>query len=337
MLDNERERVEALLKEATGDAATALAEIERRADNKELRKEARRALYLLSTQGIRPQAEVVAVAEALSDDRPMETLRAYATAYDGAGNRILFFEIPEPDGGRPLAVQMMINDITGVQTCDSARLTRPDLRLRVQQFERLQGDGLAFVEIAADYGRWLLAEARARLRDLNRPSPSGVMELLPRIGEPGHHYPVSPVYEAVSAKSVLSESLIDHDPAALFALSWFENWFLAVEDVWRALADWAGATGASEDDTEAQRAVQREKIVREVATDLLTPHLRACYVRRLEDSAEILWRLSHEADAKMAVIHAQELAADGPVADVPFARLLVERTLVVGVAALEEK
>lgn len=335
--DNKRERIETLLKEGTSEAATSIVQLERGTDSKEVRKAARRALYLLSTRGIRPALDSVPVTDATTDVPLPETLRAYTTAFDGAGNRILFFEIPEPDGGHPTAVQMMINDLTGVQTCDSVRLNRRDLRNRIQQFERLQGDGLAFVEIAADYGRWLLEEARELLRRQNRTSPSGVLELLPRIGSPRHDYPMSPVYESISVESLLSDGTMDRDPTVLFALPWFENWFFAIEDVWHALADWEGVSGTSDADSSEQLQAQRDTIVREVVTSLLTPGLRSRYVRRLEDSAHVLWGLSHEADAKLAVIHAQELGADVPAADVPFARRLVERTLVVGVATLEQK
>lgn len=336
MADNERERIEALLREATAEAATALSELERGTESKEARKAARRALYLLSQRGIHPLPEV-AVAEAITDVKPQDNLRVYATGYDGAGNRILFFEIADPDGGKPTAVQMMLNDLTGLQTCDSARLTRQDLRHRIQQLEQLQTEGLAFVEIPVDYGRWLLEEARELLRRQNKTSPPGVLELLPRLGSPRHDYLVSPIYDSIDVESLRADSALVRDPAALFALRWFENWFFAVEDVLRALTDWENVSDTAGDSAGEKAGAQRDLIVREVTTDLFTPGVRTRYARRLEDTADVLWRLSHEADAKMAVVHAQDMAADVPAADVPFARTLVERTLVAGVAMMKEK
>ena len=336
MSDYERGRIEALLKAATTESATALAELERQTANRESRKAARRALYLLSTRGIKPVAAVI-VGEALPDQPTVETLRAYATSLDGAGNRILFFEVADPDGGNPLAVQMMVNDQTGLQTSASARLTRRDLLHRVQQLEQLQREGLGFAEIPPDYGRWLLAEARELLRRQYKPSPAGVLELLPRIGVARHDYLVSPIYEAISLERLNAEQDVERDPSALFALPWFENWFFAVEEVLRALTDWENATDMSDAPDADEAAEKRESIVREVATDLFTPGVRARYVRRLEETADILWRLGHEADAKMAVIHAQELAADVPVSESPFARALVERTLIAGLAVMHEQ
>ncbi len=336
MSDIEWARIEALLKEATAEAAAALAVLEQQTASRELRKAARRALYLLSTRGIRARPDEIS-GEALPDVPATEMLRAYATGFDGAGNRILFFEIAESNGGKPTAVQMMFNDLTGLQTCDTARLARRDLQLRIQQMEEMQTEGLAFVEITADYGRWLLQEARELLRRQHRPSPTGVLALLPRIGVARRDYPVSPIYEAVSIESLHSDDSIDRNPAALFARKWFENWFFTVEDVLRALADWENAADTSDVSASDRAAEQRELIVREVATDLFTPAVRLRYVRRLEETADILWRLSHRTEARMALIHAQGLAADGPVADVPFACALVERTLVAGVAMLNEK
>jgi hypothetical protein len=336
MAENERERVEALLKEATIESATALAELERQAGDKESRKAARRALYLLSMRGIRPTPAVL-TGEALPDDPAPETLRAYASGFDGAGNRILFFEIAGPDGGKPTAVQMLVNDQTGLQTCDSARLDRRELRRRIQQLEQLPAEGLAFVEITPDYGRWLLEEARELLRRQNKPSPAGVLELLPRIGVPRHDYLISPVYDSISVETLNADEAIERDPKALFELTWFENWFFAVEDVLRALSDWENATDTLDASPDEKAAAERELIVREVTTDLFTPGVRTRYVRRLEETADILWRLSHTNEAKMALIHAQALAGDAPVAEAPFARALVERTLIAGLAVMKEK
>jgi hypothetical protein len=335
MPDNEEERIEALLKEATTEAATSLAELGRVARSKEARKSARRALYLLIQRGLRPLPEASAV-DALPDAPALDMVRAYATGYDGAGNRILFFEIAEQDGGNPTAVQMLVNDVLGLQTCDSARLTRHDLRRRIRQMEQLQTEGLAFVEIPADYGRQLLEEARELLRRQNKQSPPGVLELLPRLGVPRHNYLVSPLSEVLSIER-LRAVVVSEDPAALFELKWFENWFFAVEDVLRALEDWERLAVVPAETDADDIQVQREAIVRELATSLFTPAVRSRYVRRLEDSADILYRLSHFADTELALLHAHELAAEGAVADVPFARALVERTLVAGLAIQNEK
>lgn len=336
MSENERERIEALLKESTLEAAAALAELERLTESKETRKAARRALYLLSLKGLRPQPPAGAEL-AVPDATAVEPLRVFATGYDGAGNRILFFEIAGQDGGNPTAVQMLLNDLTGLETCDSARMTRRELRQRVQQMEQLQTEGLAFVEIPADYGRWLLEEARDLLRRHNRTSPAGVLELLPRLGVPRHDYLVSPIYEAISIESLRADPSVSGDPTALFGLKWFENWFFAVEDVLSALEAWEKLAAVPHTSPDDDVQAQRDAIVREVATSLFSPGVRSRYVRRLEESADVLWRLSHGEDAKLALLHAQELAADVPVSEVPFARALVERTLIAGLAILNEK
>jgi hypothetical protein len=166
------------------------------------------------------------------------------------------------------------------------------------------------------------------------------LELLPRVGVPHHDYLVSPIYEAISTQDLQADSTLPRDPAALFALLWFENWFFAVEDVLRALEDWENAVDTSETTPGAEAAARQKKrdaIVREVTTDLFTPGVRGRYVRRLEETADVLWRLSHVADAKIALIQAQELAADRPVAEAPFAYALVERTLTAGAAVRQEQ
>lgn len=332
-MNSEKERIDALLKEATPEAATTLTELAEHTPSKEIRKAARRALYLLGERGIKPVPEV---ADAVLEADPVDPLRCYATNFDGAGNRVLFFELTPPEGGSITAVQMLVNDVNGLRDSDVSRITQRSLRERLLKLEELQSEGLAFVEIPADYGRWLLSEARELLRLRNRPSPAGVMELLPRIGAPKHDYLVSPIYDSVSAESVLADETVARDPAELIALKWFESWFFEVSEVARWMDAWRRLTADPSDEGDAETVREREEIVSEVTTTLFTPATRQRYVRRLEETADILWRVSREAEARMALYHAQMLAQDAPVATVPFARLLAERTLMAGLIVQEE-
>src|SRR5207244_9374746 len=95
----EMERIAALLAEGTPEAAWALQEIAETTMDKAARKEARRALYRLRLAGILPPERTAEPVrdEARTEER--ETLQAWASAFDGAGNRLLFLALPDPHGG----------------------------------------------------------------------------------------------------------------------------------------------------------------------------------------------------------------------------------------------
>src|SRR5215471_7433528 len=106
----ETEQIAALLAEATPEAANQLLELSETTPDKETRKAARRALYQLSQRGIKPTSYVPSTDSTVSPRDAQDTLTIYASAYDGAGNRLLLLVLQDPDGGSPILAQLLIND-----------------------------------------------------------------------------------------------------------------------------------------------------------------------------------------------------------------------------------
>ncbi len=327
--------ITSLLTEATPEAAARLQEIAETTPDKEIRKAAKRALYRLSLSGIAPPERAPQPVE--SQEPESDPLRAYASAFDGAGNRLLMVVLPDPDGGSPTLGQVLINDEEGVNSFDATRHPRREVTQRIERIEAQLEQGLALAEIEGDYGRWLLWEARLINQQRSRPTPGGFLDWLHRIGEPHAVYETSPVLTAFAPDAIRSNLSFSHDPAALFALPWFEPWYFAIGDVVRWLEAWDQVEGGRIEVSETTKEERRERIVTEATTALLTPEMRARYIRRLEESADILRRRDKEEAARMALYHALALADNGTVTNVPFARALVRRTLEAAHAAVNEQ
>lgn len=323
----ENEQVAALLQEGTVAAANALRNLAD-APDKETRKAARRGLYLLSQKGIAPEERDASLPAAPAPETA-DTLRAYASACDGAGNRLLFFILPDPDGGRPTLMQTLINDEVGVKDFDAVRLARRDMEERLGRFEEQLENGLALAEIEGDYARLLLEEAWQITQYVGRATPAGFPEWRAKVGPPHQNYEEPIVYVHLDAEAVMADASIPHDPGDLFRLSWFEPWFFAVEEAFPYL-DQLRELEQNQSQIVVPDSVKeerREKHLSEAVKGLMDTDARDRYVRRLEESADILRRRGKEAEAKQALYHARMLAEAEAVETVPFARELVTRSL----------
>jgi hypothetical protein len=323
----ETEQIAAWLAEATPDAAARLRALAETTTDKETRKAARRALYRLQQSGITPTERAAPAATPESRAGQDDGTRAFASAFDGAGNFLLFFVLQDPDGGSPSFVQLLMNDGEGVTSFNGQRTPRREVEARIAQYEQQLEQGLALAEIEADYGRWLLAEGRALSRRLRRETPPGLLDWLPRIGEPRGEYPAAPVDSGFDADAMRADTSLDRSAAALFALPWFDAWFFAVEDVLPWIQAWDQTGSSAIVLPENVRQERRERILTEAIPHLMTPEMQANYVRRLELSADILRRRGREAAAKQALYHALALSAEKQITESPFARALVQRSL----------
>ncbi len=326
------ERIANLQTEATPASAAALQHLAESTDNKETRKAARRALYLLSQRHIVPPERTMEASQQSASPSVSAPLIAYASVYDGAGNRAIYLSYSGTDGGNPTFVQFLINDETGIRDLGAQKLSRRAMAEMALTLEGQIDQGIVFAEVETDYALHLLAEARAISQRLRTQTPPGTAEWLARSGAPTGDYSRAPVYARLSAEEVQADANVPRDPHELFLLPWFEPWFLDVDQV----APWMERILTSvESPLELSEEIKRERAegaTAEAVNALLTGETRSRYVRRLEETADILLRRGLEMDARQALYHAIELGSDRPANQVPFATRLVERTITVAFA-----
>jgi hypothetical protein len=324
---SELESIDALAAERSPEAATRLRDIAETTAEREIRKAARRALFRLSQAGILPSVQKAEVEKRPSRTQEAETLRAFASAFDGAGNRLLFFVLTDPDGGSPTLVQVFANDEEGIKDCDDLRMPRREVEERIGRFEQQLENGLALAEIEGDYGRWLLSRGRLVNQRLGRATPAGFLTWAGRIGEPQTRYETSAIYAHISADEIQADPSIPHDAGALFALPWFDAWFFTAEEVGQWLPDWKQAASSVVVLPESAVQARRLRVLKEAVGVLMTPPVRERYVVRLEESADVLRRRGKETAARQALYQALKLKAEEAIEESPFAQALVQRTI----------
>lgn len=321
-------QIDSWLAEATPDAADRLEALATSTGSKEVRKAARRALYLLSLKGVAPQARPNPAQSIRTNEDRVELLRVWASAYDGAGNRLFILVLTPPDGGDATVAQLLANDELGIRDLSLEKRRMREVEALMERLgERIDG-GLAIAEIEPDYARALLDRFRKLNIERRKTTPAGFVDLVPRIGASTHAEQEPPVYAAMAAES--DGAAAPADPADLFKLSWFEPWFFAVEEVAPWLQSWMDAEGSEIVVSEKAKQERKEKIVSEAAVAVFTDRLRGLYVARLEESADVLRRRGRMTEARQALRHAQELKSDRPIEEVPFARAIATRTLEAG-------
>jgi hypothetical protein len=322
----ETERIAALLAEATPEAAGQLGELAETTSDKEVRKAARRALYQLGQRGIKPAPRDVATEPEIGRVSS-DTLRAYASAYDGAGNRLLLLVLPDPDGGSPILTYTLINDEIGVREFESRRMSRKETSAYIERFEQQLEKGLALAEIEGDYARWLVAQGRLINQRRGTRTPRGLLDLLPRIGEPRSAPDSAPIYAQFDAEEIKADASLPHDPEDLFRLPWFEPWFFAAEEALPWLEAWQKVESGVIVVSDSVQQERRQAIVTEAVRGLFTPETEIRYIKRLEETADILRRRGKTAEARQALYHALSLIAERDVSQTPFARTLAQRTI----------
>jgi len=318
--------IERFLAEATPDAAARLGAIARAA-GKDERKAARRALYLLSQRGVMPANESDAAQREPENAPPRDALRVWASAYDGAGNRLFLAVLASSEGGSSSAAQLIANDELGIREFGTDRKRPREIEHIVANLEGRIDEGLVVAEIEPDYARQCIEGFRAINQARFTRTPAGFVEFHAQMGSPPSQPMPQPVHAALESDTTAPAESVPADPGALFKLPWFEPWFFAAEDMAPWLARWIEIDESTIAGAEKIRGDRQRAIVLEVATALFDARMRSLYIVRLEESADVLRRRGRITEARQAMLHAKSLKEDRPAAEIPFCEAIAARTL----------
>lgn len=320
---NTTNSIDSLLKTATGDAADSLLEIANNAASKDEKKAAKRALYLLSQKGITPSLLQQYTPPVAQKSALQANVRFLMSNIDGGGNQMLWFVLPDPDGGKPLLLSTLASDEQGVKDFMAAKMTRSELEEKIELYED-EADGL-FADAEPDFGRWLVAQAQTVNREKLKPYPAGFLEFLPRIGEPEQQYDSPPLEGLPSAEEIDADETFPREAAALLAKPVFDGWFLGMDVILPELLTWMKTLAEKNDDGPDETKFKRDAMIQRVTETVVTPGTRDRYVSRLLLSAIVCWKNEDETTAKQCLYHAHKLQTNSVASD--FAIALVQRTL----------
>lgn len=282
-------------------------------------KEARRGLHLLRSRGVAAPPPL-RPATAPPPPAPEPALPCWASAIDGAGERAVWISRNVPGRGIEVS-QAVLSDERGLVDLQTAVVGRKEWR-GIAAGLLAEGGAMGVAEIEPGRARALVAAARALNDASGARVPEGADLWIERLGpaaplpDPAEGFPPLPGEEE---RAALAASGTLHDLPIL------RGW-MAEEPFLREVAgklDEAAVSPLYLD--EAQRAGQMTRILADAAESLLDEGRRRLLAGRLFAVADHLERAGDPAHARAAAAAARALRAGKPAAEIPFARLLVEK------------
>lgn len=287
---------------------------------KEVAKEGKRCLHLLRTRGV-AVPEPVRPPPPAAAPAPEPTFPSYASVVDGHGERAVWVTRNVPGRGVEVA-QAILSDEHGILEFQAGVLGRKEFRSFSHDLEE-RGRVLGIAEVDRATAHALVAEAR-RLNDGAHPAPAGTDLWLSKLGpaqpapDLAARFPPLPEPEERAALEASGE---------LHAEPLLRSW-LADEDALRALAarlDEIAVSPVYLDDR--QRQEQSIQALADAAEAWLDARHRRLLAARLYVVADHLDRTGRPQLARSAAAAARAVGAGRPAAEIPFARLLVEKAL----------
>ena len=310
-------------------AAEALISMEANAQAKELKREARRALYKLAQKGIavsRPEGEKTPAQESVIRLGP--EIEGYLSGIDGAGVRMGWLVKPQAGGGLVL-LEGLLSDREGLLQVGGMRIRRRELRELME--ESKQKHRIQMVPVAWEYVDRVLYEGFEQAKAAER---KGVEEFtswrsLFTLGKPTPV--VHPVYDLLDRETVrsgawrsLSQRILEQPEFQSWVLErdWVEPYLKQVEDARESRLVL----------NEAQREERLAAIVRTAVEAVFSGERRGLYQRRLEDMGLYLalTKRPEEAGLALAVALALEEGDWGGLGalDITFLTRLAQKSII---------
>jgi hypothetical protein len=309
---------------AASAAAEALLRLEKRAGDKDLKKEIRRSLFKLSQKGLTipedKRAEEKSPTPILSRSPEIE---AYMSPVDGAGGRLVW--IVKPQAGHGLqTIQAMINDREGLQRIGGTQIRRKELRNMAQEIKKQHG--VTMVPVPWEYADLLLYENFEKAKAAGRSGLENFHQLRSIVNTAKPRAQDHPVYQRLNSGDVregawreLSRRLLDEPE--------FRFWILD--------ADWTKPFLGQLEEAQTSRLVlnpmQKEErvagIVRDAVKTLCAGATGKIMQRRMEDMAFYFVEAGRMDVAKLTLAVAQQIKEGDPgPLDISFLSGLVQKS-----------
>jgi hypothetical protein len=305
-------------------AVELLSTIERDATEKELRKEARRALFKLEQRGIVvPEKADRADHGATGFFGTGTSLEAYMSAVDGGGNYLIWIAKPQMNQGLQV-IQAMLQEREGLLRIAGAHMRRKELRQLAQQMKVQHG--ATMISIPFEFADQELYEAYERARARGRTGIEKFHELRSIVAAGKPKETAHPIYGKLDAAQAqlgawreTSRQLLDEPELRYWIL--LDEWLQA----------YLSQLQAAQNSRLVLNSVQKEErfaaIVREAVKELCNGETGRVFRRRLENMALYFLETGRSAQANLALAVALQVGEGDPgPLDVSFLTGLVQKS-----------
>lgn len=314
--------LDGLVRDPSPQVAGVLQRLLSLAQQKEVKKVIKRALFKLRQRGV--QLEFPSGGRpALRPIKPPEP-KGYLGAMDGRGRR---FVVVERQGARTAVVGYIALGSVEEGLLDFFRLetTRKGWRDLLQG--QVVSPAFPLVEAPAGYC-WTLIRELADGASAKGALPPDYDLALRELADLRWDGPIPLIYQFISKEEVLERPSLLKASEGLFEVSPFSLWFLDPDEVKPYAEELKRAEESPLALTDAQKAERREGIISKALEELFPEERRLSFKRRLEEMAYILWKRGDRDRAKAALAAALELERPlSSFAPHPFLRALLLRSM----------
>ena len=299
--------------------------LERTADDREVKREVRRARFKLSQKGIPvPDRDSIVSQPASTTFKLNADWEAYLSSVDRAGSRLLWLARPQVGGGLRV-IQGLVNDRQGLLQVGVSLFRRKELRRMMEQVQEQTKSQM--IPIPWDYGDLLLYEGWEKARALGGGGQEQFAVLQGHWSSGRPEARSHPAYEQLEEEEI-RVGLWREKSLKLLEEPEFEGWIL--DEDW--LRSYLERFGEAQESRLVLSSVQKKQrlvgIVQEVVQELFGAEVGQLFLRRLEDMALYLLATGRREVAKLVLavaltVRDKDLGGLG----VPFLNGLVEKSL----------
>lgn len=305
---------------ASDDSAALLARLEREAPDKQVRKEAKRALYRLEQRGVRP---VVAPA-APPQPATGPLIEGYVSPLDGRGDQLVWLVKPQAGGVAHLFA--VINDPAGLREAAVSLISRKQLKAVRDELARKHD--LRLVDIDWRYADFLMQRAFGWARASGERIEGDYPALRAQLTRQPAATDLPPaVLARIDAAALASPAALLAGSAALLEEPELRTWFLAREQIAAYLAELEGVRDSPLVLNRAQQEERFEDIIGRAIDGLFDAAARPAWARRLYEMGYFFAATRRPERALQAAAVAQALDAAGAPRDIAFCAQLVRASL----------
>lgn len=292
---------------------------------KAVQKAARRVVFKLKQKGIDVPGDRVEKNPAPLLAKPrQEAPEAHIGPVDGAGNRPLFVALPRLSRGYEVGMGM-VNDEEGFTEFLHGELGKK----RMREVRNLFFQNFTYMtETTLDHAATILENAFSLNPSGSDESLRNYRRLRPRILDRAAPLEKPPIYDAIPADSLDSESLTPSGIDRILEHELFISWLVEPEKVEALAKEIDEVEGSPILVTEEQKAGRIEEVKAKAVASLYPEDRRLRLKQRLEETALVLHRAGEETLARTCLLGGASLEKPSDLlAPNPFLMALVERTL----------
>jgi hypothetical protein len=285
-----------------------LHEIKKSTNDKEVRKEIKRALFKLTQKGLVSPEEPAAERKAVPLFELSPEIEAYMSAVDGGGGRLIWIAKQQPNHGLQV-IQAMLHDREGLLRIGGAHMKRKELRAMADQIKREHG--VSMIAVPWEFADQTIYEGYETAKARNQSGLENFHEIRSLIGS-GKPKPVShPIYQKLGSADPRegpwreqSRRLLDEPELRYWIL--MDNW------VQGFVAQLQEAQSSPLVLNQVQKEERLSAIVRDAVKTLCAGEDGKAFMRRMEDTAFYFFETGRANLAKLALAVAWQVGEGDP-------------------------